>query len=329
MSLLLGAVNPYSGETFFGFFSVLVQRVFSFFLGRGCQGLVSDEIQCLVLIFLAFSLSFLGSFLVARQMTMLANALSHTLLLGIVSAFFLFKVFGGGETLLSPFTSMKVLWVAALVTGVLTTALTELLRHKLKVQEDASIGLVFTTLFALGILFVTLFTRNLHLGVEAITGNIDALHVADLKTVGGVALVVFLFYFLFFRGFLVSAFDPIFAKSISYPTKTLNYLLMILTAGGAIASFRAVGVILFLSFLVGPVLVARLYVETFKKQMFLGFFVSSTCSIVSVALSRHILTVYRAPVSTGALTVSILFCVYLLSLFVAPKKGILSKCFFS
>ncbi len=316
-------MNPYSGHDFFGFFTVLLSRLFGMFLGDNSIGLVSDEIQCLVLILLSFSLSFLGSFLVARQMTMLANALSHTLLLGIVSSFFIFQLLGEGGALLTSLTSMKVLWVAAAITGFLTTGFTELLRHRLKVQEDASIGLVFTTLFALGILLVTLFTRNMHLGVEAITGNIDALHVADLKTIGSVAFVILLSYFFFFRGFLVSAFDPIFAKSIAYPMKTLNYLLMVLTAGVAIASFRAVGVLLFLSFLVGPVLIAKLYTQGFKKQMVFSFLISSSCSLISVALSRHLLTVYRAPVSTGALTVTVLFFLYILSLFLAPKKGVI------
>ena len=323
MTFFLAIQNPYTGQDFFSFFFVMMQRMFFFLSGNGVEGLASDEIQCLVLILLGLSLPFLGSFHVLKQMTMLANALSHTLLLGIVIAFLLLHSLLGLNSLSEPFTSMKVLWTAALITGLLTTVLTQLLTEGFRVQEDASIGLVFTTLFALGIVFVTLFTRNMHLGVEAIMGNIDALHVSDVGVAGKFAAIMFFFYVFFFRGFFASAFDPLFAKSLGWPTQLLNYILMVLTAGGAIASFRAVGVLLFLAFLVGPVLIARLYTHSLKKLIALSFLVSALCSLFSVALSRHILTVYKAPVSTAGLAVTCLFVFYLVALLFAPKKGFL------
>jgi manganese/zinc/iron transport system permease protein len=303
-------INPYSGQEFFGFFSVLFSRV----LKGEIFPLAFDEIQCLVLVLLSFSLSFLGSFLVLRQMTMLANALSHTILLGIVVSFLFVSAFLGVEAGSVSFTSLKVLLIAALITGVLTTFLTELLTHRMKVQEDASIGVVFTTLFALGVLLVTLFTRNMHLGIEAIMGNIDALHMADVKSAGSFAIVSLLFYILFFRGFFVATFDSIFARSIGFPVQKLGYLLMVLTAGGAVASFRAVGVILFLAFLVGPVLIARLYTHSLKKLIALSFCIGSGCSVFSVAFSRHLLTAYGMPISTSALAVTALLVLYVLAL---------------
>ena len=309
------AVNPYAGENFFGFFSVLLQRIF----GPYSAGLMSDEIQCIVLLFLGVSLAFLGSFLVVKQMTMLANALSHTLLVGIVIAFLILHRLLGDVFFLESFSSMKVLWVAALITGLITTLCTELLTHKFRVQEDASIGLVFTTLFALGVFLVTVFTKNMHIGVEAIMGNIDVLHVDDIWSAGMFTLVTLAFYLVFFRGFFAAAFDPIFSKTLGFPVRRLDYLLMVLTAGGAIASFRAVGVLLFLSLLVGPVLIARLYTHSLKKVILYSFIISSSCSLFSVALSRHILTVFQKPISTSGLIVSCLFCVYLLALWSSKR----------
>ena len=317
--------NPYAGETFFGFFAVLLQRIAAFFLRSSESGLMSDEIQCIVLVLLGLSLAFLGSFLVVKQMTMLANALSHTLLVGIVIAFLILHQFLGGVFFLESFSSMKVLWVAALITGLITTLSTELLTHKFKVQEDASIGLVFTTLFALGIFLVTVFTRNMHIGVEAIMGNIDVLHIDDIQSAGMFTLVTLCVYLLFFRGFFAAAFDPIFSKTLGFPVRRLDYLLMVLTAGGAIASFRAVGVLLFLALLVGPVLIARLYTHSLKKMIFFSFVISSSCSLFSVALSRHILTVFQKPISTSGLIVSCLFSVYLLALWSSKKGKVLKK----
>jgi manganese/zinc/iron transport system permease protein len=300
-------VNPYTAQDFFSFFVVLCKRIVTLEIIAP----VSDEIQCLTLILLGISLSFLGSFLVVRKMTMLANALSHTLLVGIVIAFILLQSFLGEKLFSEPFASMKVLWIGAILTGFLTTLCTELLTRVFRVQEDASIGLVFTTLFALGVFLVTLYTRNVHLGVEAIMGNIDALHIHDLYNVGFFALITFGVYLVFFRGLFTVAFDTSFAKSICFPVNGLNYLLMIITAGGAIAAFRVVGVLLFLALLVGPVLVARLYTPYFKRIILYSSIITAALGAISVALSRHILTVFRIPLSTSGIFVTLLFLLYI------------------
>jgi manganese/zinc/iron transport system permease protein len=305
-------MNPYSGQDFFGFFSVFFSRVFLLITGKvPLHQMASDEIQCFVLLFLGVALAFLGSFLVLKQMTMLANALSHTILLGIIVSFLLFQSLFSIEHLESSFTSMKVLWIASLLSGVFTVLLTQFCTKIFHLQEDASIGLVFTTLFALGVLLVTLYTKNLHLGTEAVMGNIDALHYDDVKASATLALINMAFCVLFFRGFYLSAFDSGFAKSLGWPVGILDYLLMVLTAAGAIASFRAVGVLLFLSFLVGPTLISLRYTCSVKKLIILSFLVSAGCSFLAVALSRHILTVYKAPLSTSGLVVTIIFLVYL------------------
>lgn len=322
--------SPYSGCDFFGFFPLFFSRLVSFVTGNlSWEQMASDEIQCLVLVFLGLSLSVLGSFLVLKQMTMLANALSHTILLGIVGSFLLFHGWFSVEHLEGSFTSMKVLWIASLVSGILTVLLTQFCTHVLHLQEDASIGLVFTTLFALGILLVTMYTKNLHLGTEAVMGNIDALHIDDLKTALHLAGTTILVVAVFFRGFFVGAFDAGFAKSLGWPNHFLNYLLMVLTAGAAIASFRAVGVLLFLSFLVGPTLIALRYVCSIKKLIMMSFLVSVCCSFLAVALSRHLLTVFQLPLSTSGLLVTLLSVLYgmiILYSFIEKKRKRSSVC---
>lgn len=306
-------MNPYIGEDFFGFFSVLLHRFFLFLTGGlPIEHLASDEIQCVVLVCLGVALAFLGPFLVLKQMTMLANALSHTILLGIVIAFLLFHSFFSIGSVEGSFTSMKILWIAALFSGVLTVLLTQFLTQILHLQEDASIGLVFTTLFALGITLVTVYTKNLHLSAEAVMGNIDALHWDDIKIAGTLAATICFLMVFFFKGFYLSTFDSSFAKSLGWPVAFFNYLLMVLTAAGSIASFRAVGVLLFLSFLVGPVLISLKYSLSIRKLIWLSFVVSASSSLISVALSRHILTVYQVPISTSGLVVTVLFVVYLI-----------------
>lgn len=293
------------GGDFFSFFAVLFQRL----TGQlPLDQLASDEVQLIVLMGVTLSTVLLGTFLTLKKMTMMANSLSHTTLLGIVIAYL---IFFAPETDLSIDTG--ILLVAAVVSAVLTTLLTELARDLLKLQEDAAIGLVFTTLFALGIILVTVFTRNSHLGVEVITGNVDALHFEDIRLIWGAALLNIILIGLFFRQWVMTAFDEKLSFSLGLPTKTFHYLLMFLTALTLIAAFRAVGVLLVLSFLVGPTLIARQWTHRLSSLLLLGIGIGLFAAIVGVALSRHFLTAYHMPLSTGGLVVTLISIFYFLS----------------
>lgn len=286
-------MSPYWGKGFGAFFGVFFRRIGMMVQGQiAWSDLATDEIQILVLFLIACSSALIGTFLVLRRMTMLANSLSHTILLGIVITFLLV-----GGTL-----NLKTLVIAALVTGFLTTFFTEWLHKGLKLQEDASIGLVFTTFFALGIVGVTLFFRHSHLGVEAIMGNVDALHLHDLK------LAFFLFALnscltlVFYQRYALLTFDPVLARNFGIPVMLFNHLLMIQAAATAIGAFRAVGVFLFLAFLVVPVLTARFFVCRLKPLLLLSCLIGGSASLLSVAFSRHLLTVYQISLSTAGLT---------------------------
>ena len=164
--------NPYWGTDFFGFFAVFFQRLFLFLKGDlSMDALASDEVQIFVLCCIGCATAIVGSFLVLKKMTMLANALSHTSLLGIVIAYLILLPFApsGKENLHG--ISIQALLVASILTALLTTCLTQGFTQKMRLQEDASIGLVFTTLFALGVVLITCFTKNAHIGVEAIMGK--------------------------------------------------------------------------------------------------------------------------------------------------------------
>ena len=202
----------------------------------------------------------------------------------------------------------------------MTTLLTELARDLLKLQEDAAIGLVFTTLFALGIILVTVFTRNSHIGVEVITGNVDALHVEDIRLVWGTAILNLVLIGLFFRQWVMTAFDEKLSFSLGIPTKTFHYLLMFLTALTLIAAFRAVGVLLVLSFLVGPTLIARQWTHRLRSLLLVGIGIGIMTAVFGVALSRHFLSAYHMPLSTGGLVVTLISVLYLIS--TLSRKGL-------
>lgn len=299
-------MNPYWGANFVEFFGIFFLRVGQWMRGKlSIQDMVSDEIQIFVLLFIAIASSLVGTFLILKKMTMLANSLSHTILLGIVIAYIL--------TLSSPKAmgihidiSLKILLIAAAITALVTTLLSEFFSHFLKLQEDASVGLVFTMLFALGIVLVTLFTRSTHIGTEIIMGNIDALHFNDLKLVLYVAIGCGGVIWLFFKPLQLVTFDAGLAASLGYSARLFGYLLMVLTAACSIAAFRAVGVLLFLAFLVGPPLTARLLTDRLERILLYGIVIGVFSAFFGVALSRHFLSVYQMALSTSGLLVLVL-----------------------
>ncbi|MDN3506829.1 MAG: metal ABC transporter permease [Simkaniaceae bacterium] len=297
--------SPFHNADFFSFFALFFSRLFTW------HSLAPDEIQFFVLSLIAIASSLVGTLLVLKRMTMLANSLSHTILLGIVGAYLLFSHAEG----LGPLT-FQVLIVAALITGVITTLLTQLLHKVVKLQEDASIGLVFTSLFALGLLLVTLYTRNAHIGLEILMGNADALHASDLKVSFGVAAVNGCILALFFKEWKLVCFDEGLAASLNFRPALFNHLLMLLASATAISAFRAVGVILFLALLVGPPLIARLFTSDLKKLLLLSCAIGITSSLLAIATARHLLTVYSLPLSTAGLVVTFIGAFFLVSLVV-------------
>ncbi|MCI0382677.1 MAG: metal ABC transporter permease [Chlamydiae bacterium] len=315
-------MNPYSGKTFFQFIEIFFSRMGNLLFGKlTFSDLATDEIQVIVLALISLTSSLIGLFLVLRKMTMLANSLSHTILLGIVVAYLLsaHSISKNHEVQIS----FNILLLASLVTGLMTTFFTQFFTHVLKLQEDASIGLVFTTFFALGIVLVTIFTRNVHIGTEAIMGNVDALHRDDIRIVFGTFLVNFAVIGLFFNQFTLTSFDPAFSLSMKVSPHLFGYLLMVLTAAAAISAFRAVGVLLFLAFLVGPVLSARLLSNRLHTVLILAILIGMLSSFFGVALSRHFLSIYQIPLSTAGIVVTLIGVAFLGSLTIhLLQKGI-------
>lgn len=307
-------MNPYRGNNFFEFFVTLFRRL------KGDlpqETLPSDEVQLLVLIGVALACSLIGIFLTLKKMTMLANSLSHTILLGIVisSVVFFSTTFE---------IDFKTLFLASFITALLTAFLTQVLTHQMRLQEDASIGLVFTTLFALGITAVTILTRNAHIGIEVVMGNVDALHEDDIWIVWTVTLIDGAAVLLLFKEFTITAFDGALALSLGIRSRLFGYLLMILTSMTCIGAFRAVGALLVLAFIVGPVITARLLTHRLKPLLAIACSFGVLATLLGVALSRHFLSAYNMPLSTGGIVVTLIGLLFVMSVLTFRRdKGLI------
>jgi len=202
----------------------------------------------------AVSCGLLGVFLILRRMSMVGDAISHAVLPGIVIAYLVADSRSSFFTLLG-----------AALFGLLTTFLIEFFYRKARLQSDASIGITFTWLFAIGVILVSAFSGNVDLDQECVLYGDIAYIPFDTWYIGERALgpapvwlqtlnltVVALALKRGFRGFLLTSFDPSFASGLGIRTGAWHYVLMGLVSFTVVLSFNAVGAILVVAFLVVP-----------------------------------------------------------------------------
>lgn len=235
---------------------------------------------------------------------MLANSLSHTILLGIVAAFLLSRSASGEDFLEQGPLPLGTLMVASCFTALATTFLTEAFTRWFRLSEEASTGLVFTALFAAAIVFVTVFTRNAHIGIEVVMGNADGLSRADVALSLWVLLFNVVLTAVMYRAFLSTTFDSGFSRLIGFRTGLISYMLMAQVGLSVVAGFRAVGILMILAFLVGPVLAVRPWIQSLRSLMIASALLGSLSGLFAVATARGLLSAWRMPLSTGALAVA-------------------------
>lgn len=207
----------------------------------------------------ALSGAMLGTFLVLRGQAMAGDAISHAIVLGIVLAWLVTGARAGPLAV-----------GGAALAGMLAVLAAQALAQSRLMAQDAATGLVFPAMFALGVLLINLNARNLHLDVDSVLlGEIGFVWL-DTMTLGGVDLPVAAvtlalaglanaaFLLLFWKELKLGAFDPALAAAQGFRPGLLGQALLALTAITAVAAFDAVGVVLFLAFLIVPAVTGRL-----------------------------------------------------------------------
>lgn len=227
-----------------------------------------------------------GVFLILRKMSMIADAISHTVLFGIVMAFIITQTLNGFWMLLG-----------AAVAGILTAYLVQLL-HSSGIQQDAAIGVVFTTLFAAGVLLITLFANHVHLDVEHILMGEIAFVPWDKwtffaitmpKAVWILLLVLFInigFLLLFFKEMKLATFDSVYAASIGVPILFLHYGFMTSVSFTTVAAFDSVGAILVVAMLIGPAATANLISKSIKQMFLFSMLYGGAAAIIGYYLAK-------------------------------------------
>lgn len=304
-------MNPYASTGLISFFKTLFTRLLS---GEVFTKLAYDEMQLITLLLVSLSCALIGAFATLRKKAMLANALSHTALVGIILAFL---VLGGWGEL-----SIPILLAAALISALLTSGIVWLLEKRFSMSSDGAIGLAFTALFSIGILLATAITRRTHIGLETVMGSADVLQMSDLYFACLLFLGSMLFIGLFYSRLRILCFDAKFAKVLGMRISLIEVPLLVALAVVVMGGFRCVGALMVLSYLVIPSAFARLFSKTLKGFLVRAALISALSVLFGVALSRAVLTHFALPLSTGALSATLLAAFYALAIFYARKKRV-------
>lgn len=271
---------------------------------------------------LAASSGILGSFLILRKMAMIGDAISHAVLPGIALAY-----------LVSGFGTDYLLLLGAAVFGMLATLIIQWLDKRIKMQTDASIGVTFTFMFALGIIIISSFASQIDLDQECVLyGEIayvplDLIYTDSGISLGprqvwilGINLLIVLFAVVIgWRGWLITSFNEEFARSVGINTSIWHYTLMMLVSLTTVVSFESVGAILVVAFLVIPAATAYLLSSKLSSMIILSLVFGFLSSILGYALAWKI---------DGSIAGAMAVCagtLFLIVLLFRPKDGIIIK----
>ncbi len=244
----------------------------------------------------------LSCWLVLVGWSLMGDAVSHAVLPGVVLAYVLGAPFALG----------------ALLFGFLAVALIGLVRGTSRVKEDAAIGIVFTTLFALGLVLISVTPSQTDLN-HIVFGNILGVSTGDLIQIGILAAVAFAVLVVLRRDLTLYAFDPVHAFAIGLSPRLLGAILLGVLALTAVVALQVVGVILVVAMLIIPGATAYLLTDRFGRMLIIAPVMSALCSIVGILLS------YWIDASSGGLVVVVHGAVFALVYLFAPRHGVIGR----
>jgi manganese/zinc/iron transport system permease protein len=266
------------------------------------------------------SCGMIGCFLILRKMAMLADAISHTVLLGIVGAF-----------LVSHSLSGVYMLVGALIVGLLTAYFVQLLDNS-GVQSDAAIGVVFTSLFAVGVILISLFADSVHIDAEhALMGEIafvpwDTISMFGIDLgpkavvlLGTVFIINLILVLFFYKEIKICSFDSQMALALGIPVMVIHYLLMGMVSISTVASFDAVGAILVVAMLIAPGATAYLITDRLSIMLVISAIVGAISAVFGYYVA------YFLNVSISGSMAMVAGIIFALTFVFSPTHGLMSK----
>lgn len=254
----------------------------------------------LAAVFVGVVSAVLGTYIVLRGMAFFGDAVSHTILPGVVIAFLV------GWPLA----------LGALVTGILTAVGIGALTSRGTLKEDTAIGVVFAGFFALGVAMLSA-TGNYTVDLaHFLFGNLLSVSQSDLWLTGVLGGLVLLIIFLFYKELLVMTFDPVLAVTLRLPTTFLRYLLLVLIAVTIVISLQVVGIALMMAMLVTPAATASLLTRRLPAMMAVAAAIGAGSGVIGLFLSFYL------NIASGPTVVLVASLIFVIAFLLSPTKGI-------
>lgn len=266
------------------------------FMLRGLTAAVIVGVVCAVL----------GTYVILRGMALFGNALAHAILPGVAVAYLLT---GANQTWL---------FLGGLAAGIIT-ALGIGAISKEGIKEDTATGVIFVSMFALGIALISTvrsYTTDL---THFLFGNVLGVAGSDLWLIAIFGALVLVAIFAFYKEFMVISFDPTLAKTLRLPIVFLNNLLLLLIAITIVLSLQTVGIALMTAMLVTPAATAYLLTRRLPMMMLLSALVGAASSVAGLYLSFYV------NVASGPAIVLICTLFFLLAFFFSPRQGLINR----
>lgn len=262
-------------------------------------------IACLV----SLALGLLGCFLVLRRLSLMGDALAHTVLPGIVVAF-----------LISNSRASLPLLIGASVVGFVTTLLINGIHLKSRVKEDAAMGIVYSTLFAIGVVLLTSFASHVDLDPDCVLyGDLLGVPETSIWVMLAVAGAIIIGIILFYKQLLITAFDAQLANALGISSSWTHYIFMGFLSLVLVTSFEAVGSVLVVAMLIAPGATALFWSDRLPRMLV----IAGVLSIISAVTGLYI-SVWLNCSPAGAI-VCTAFVFFIVSLLVSPRHGLIAR----
>src|SRR5690625_2517973 len=246
----------------------------------------------------------IGSFIILRGMALMGDAISHAILPGVAISYMLgINYFYG-----------------AVVIGVLTALGIGVIDQHSRVKSDSSIGIVFSAMFALGIILITIAQSATDL-TQILFGNVLSVRDTDMWMTIIVGIIVLLAVGLFYKELLVSSFDETMAQAYGLKTRIIHYGIMVLLTLVTVASLQTVGVILVVAMLITPASTAYLLTNRLSIMVVLASFFGALASVIGLYIS------FLHNMPSGPIIALAATAIFLIAFLFSPKHGIVWRAF--
>jgi len=243
-----------------------------------------------------------GCFIILRSMSLMGDAISHAVLPGVALSFMLGINF----------------FIGAIVFGLLASFIITFIKENSVIKGDTAIGITFSSFLALGVILIGLANSSTDL-FHILFGNILAVQDSDMWLTFGVSGLVLLFVGLFFKGLLLTSFDPVLAKTMGINVNFYHYLLMGMLTLVSVTAMQSVGTILIVAMLITPAATAYLFTSSLKSMMLLASTLGALTSVLGLFLG------YSFNIAAGSSIVLTSTIIFLVSFFLSPKQTVVKK----